>query len=66
MVEEKRYCVDILTQLKAIRSALKSLEGEILEEHLNHCVNKAVTSRNSKESKQMVDELIRIVKKASN
>lgn len=65
MVEEERYCVDILTQFKAVRSALKSLEGKILEEHLNHCVHKAISVGNEKESKKMVDELLLLVKKAS-
>ncbi|MBD65088.1 MAG: transcriptional regulator [Halobacteriovoraceae bacterium] len=65
MVESERYCVDILTQIKAARSALKSLESRILEEHLNHCVKKAVKSKNSKESDEMVAELIEIFKKAS-
>ncbi len=66
MVEEQRYCVDILTQLKAVKSAVKSLEGKILEEHLNHCVHKAVSARNKKESEEMVKELIDLVKKSSS
>lgn len=65
MVEEQRYCVDILTQLKAIRSAIKSLEGKILEEHLNHCVHSALSSGNNKERQAMVEELLNLVKKAS-
>lgn len=66
MVEEQRYCVDILTQIKAVRSALKSLEGKILEEHLNHCVHNAISAGSSKESREMVDELLLLVKKASS
>ena len=66
MVEEKRYCVDILTQIKAVRSALKGLENKILEEHLNHCVHKAVSSQNSKESKKVVEELLVLIRKASS
>lgn len=66
MVEEERYCVDILTQIKATRSALKSLESKILEEHLNHCVHKAISTGNSVESKQLIDELLMLVKKASS
>lgn len=38
LIEEKKYCVDILIQIKAARSALKSLELSILEEHMRHCV----------------------------
>jgi DNA-binding FrmR family transcriptional regulator len=66
MIEDERYCVDILTQFKAIRSAIKSVEAKILEEHLNHCVHQAVKSGNSKQGKQMVDELITLVKKSTS
>lgn len=65
MIEENRYCVDILTQIKAIRSALKGLEGKILEEHLNHCVHKAVSTKNKKETKEVIDELLGLIRKAS-
>ena len=44
MIEEGKYCVDILTQIKAIRSALKGLELQILEGHANHCLLNAVKS----------------------
>lgn len=63
MVEEQKYCVDILTQLKAVRSALRSLEVQILEEHLNHCVKKSLHAKNKAESQQMVDEIISLVSK---
>lgn len=65
MVEEERYCVDILTQIKAVRSALKSLEGKILEEHMNHCVHKAVSSGNQKESALLIEELMTLIKKST-
>ena len=52
MIEEERYCIDILTQFKAVRSALKSLESKILEEHLSHCVHEVVTNGNAKDSKK--------------
>lgn len=41
MIEEGRYCPDILAQLKAIRSAIKAVEGNILQKHLEHCVAQA-------------------------
>ncbi|TVQ76776.1 MAG: transcriptional regulator [Bradymonadales bacterium] len=47
MIEEQRYCPDILTQMQAIQSALKALELSILERHLQHCVSAAgVRSKN--------------------
>ena len=50
MIEEKRYCIDLLTQLKAIRSSIKSVERSIFEQHLDHCVNNAVSSKDKKAS----------------
>jgi DNA-binding FrmR family transcriptional regulator len=38
MIEEERYCVDIVNQIKAVRSALKSVEKSILQKHIKHCV----------------------------
>ena len=38
MIEERRYCIDILNQTKAVSSALHSLETALLEKHLNHCL----------------------------
>lgn len=58
MIEEKRYCYDILVQTKAISSALKSLEATILEKHLNHCVSAAFESKNEKESQEKITELM--------
>ena len=44
MIEEERYCMDILVQLKAVRSALKKVEGNILRRHMQHCVAQALGS----------------------
>lgn len=41
MIEDRRYCLDIMIQLKAVRSALKAVEGNILKSHLDHCVVKS-------------------------
>lgn len=42
MIEEDKYCIDILTQISAINSALRSVALNLLDEHLNHCVTRAV------------------------
>lgn len=65
MVEEGKYCVDILTQVKAARSALKSLELNILENHTNHCLIKAMESGSKKEAKEKVDEIIELLRRSS-
>src|SRR5579872_7348992 len=44
MVEEDRYCVDVLTQINAVRAALHKVEAEILRDHVSHCVAGAFTS----------------------
>lgn len=55
MIEENRYCPDILMQLRAVRSALKSVEANILERHLNHCVAQAMSD--PEEHKKKLEEL---------
>lgn len=63
MIEEKRYCIDILTQIRAAKSALSSLESKIIEEHLHHCVHHAIDSKNSKEADKMIEEIQSLLKK---
>lgn len=61
MISENKNCIDILFQLKAVRSAIKSLESEILEEHLNNCVLQSFNSQEDKSKK--IKELIELFKK---
>lgn len=65
MIEEEVYCVDILTQVKAVRSALKSLELQILEKHANHCILHAMDSGSKKEAQAKIDEVMELIKKTS-
>jgi DNA-binding FrmR family transcriptional regulator len=58
MVEEDRYCVDILTQINAVRSALHKVEEQILRDHVSHCVAGAFTSGNPVEQRHKIDELV--------
>jgi hypothetical protein len=44
MVEEDRYCIDVLTQLQAVRAALTRVESEMLKDHLGHCIEAAITA----------------------
>ena len=66
MVEEERYCVDILTQIRAARAALRRVEESILREHVEHCVAQAVRSGDSVEQKAKVDELLDVVGRFSD
>jgi DNA-binding FrmR family transcriptional regulator len=62
MIEDGRYCVEILTQLKAIKSALTSVEMNIVEAHLNHCVNRALLSKDEKVTKETIREIKALLK----
>ncbi len=61
MVEDDRYCIDVLTQLRAVTAALGKVEQEILREHLNHCVAHAFHSGTEDDRLRMVDEVIEVL-----
>ncbi len=63
MIEEERYCVDIVNQIKAVRSALKSVEKNILSKHIKHCVA-ASFKASVIEQEHKIDELIRLFDKS--
>jgi len=65
MIATEKYCIDILTQTKAIRSAIKSVELEILENHLNTCVKEAMESGDSNKSSEKLDEIMLLLKKTT-
>ncbi len=66
MVEEGRYCVDILTQVRAARAALRRVEESVLREHVEHCVAQAIRSGSPVEQKARVDELLDVVGRFSD
>ena len=63
MVEEERYCVDILTQTAAVRSALKAVERLVLENHAHHCVEAAIDSGDAATQREKFNELIALLQK---
>lgn len=63
MVEEQRYCGDILTQVRAVQAALRAVEQEILKSHIEHCVAGAIAGGNARERKTKLDELYEILKR---
>ncbi len=63
MVEQEKYCIDIVTQIQAARSALRSVEMKILEKHMQHCVREAFTSGSQKNADEKMEELLRVMKK---
>ena len=64
MVEEDRYCIDIVTQIAAVRAALSRVEEETLREHIQHCVRHAMTSGNKADQEQKIEELLTVLSRA--
>ena len=60
MIEERKYCPDILVQTRAVRAAIRSLEASILEAHLENCVKDAFQAEDSRKAEEKVNELIEI------
>jgi DNA-binding FrmR family transcriptional regulator len=58
MVEDDRYCIDVLTQIQAVRAALHKVEEQILHDHVSHCVAHAFSSGDAGEQRQKVEELV--------
>jgi DNA-binding FrmR family transcriptional regulator len=65
MVEEDRYCIDILTQLQAARAALSRVETELLRGHLGHCIESAIVSGDKEEQRRKAAELIELLERAA-
>ena len=63
MVEDERYCIDILTQIGAVSTALETVAQKLLEEHANHCVAGALASGSRAEAEEKTRELLRAVQR---
>src|SRR5437667_9436089 len=58
MVAEDRYCIDIVTQIAAVRAALRRAEEEVLRDHVAHCVEHAIASGNKTDQREKIAELM--------
>ena len=65
MVEDDRYCIDVVTQISAVRAALRKLEEEVLRDHVGHCVEHAIASGDAAEQRAKVAELMDVLARAS-
>jgi CsoR family transcriptional regulator, copper-sensing transcriptional repressor len=65
MVEDERYCIDIITQIAAVRAALRGVEDEILKDHVAHCVEHAIESGDAEAQRQKIAELMEVFGRAS-
>jgi DNA-binding FrmR family transcriptional regulator len=64
MVEDDRYCIDIVTQIAASRAALRRVEEEILRDHVAHCVDHAIASGNRDDQRKKIAELMDVITRA--
>ena len=65
MIDDDRYCIDVITQIQAARAALSRVERLVLQDHVSHCVADAVASGDRKERKRKIDELINVIDRAT-
>jgi CsoR family transcriptional regulator, copper-sensing transcriptional repressor len=65
MVEEDRYCIDVLTQIRAVRAALVRVESELLKGHLAHCIEDAIVSGDEAEQRKKAGELIELLERSA-
>ena len=63
MIEERRYCMDLLSQIRAVTGAMRKIESGILSSHLQHCVNDAITSNSQNEAAVKIKEITRLFEK---
>ena len=64
MVEEDRYCIDIVTQIAAVRAALRRVEEQVLRDHIDHCVRHAIASGSKAEQEEKVAELMEVLSRS--
>lgn len=61
MLEDGRYCIDVLTQLRAVKAALTRVETIMLKDHLNHCIEHAIVSGDASDQRKKAAELIELL-----
>ena len=61
MIDEDRYCIDVMTQIRAVRAALRGVEDAVLKDHVAHCVEGAIASGDGAEQRRKVQELLTVL-----
>ena len=64
MVDQDRYCIDVVTQIGAVRAALRKVEEEVLRDHVGHCVEGAIASGNKSQQRRKIAELMDVFGRA--
>jgi DNA-binding FrmR family transcriptional regulator len=65
MLEDERYCIDIITQISAVRAALRGVEETVLKEHVSHCVEHAIRSGSAADQRAKIAELMQVLARSS-
>ena len=65
MLQEDRYCIDVVTQIAAVRAALRKVEEQVLRDHVGHCVEHAIASGDATEQRQKVSELMDVLARSA-
>ena len=63
MVDDDRYCIDVVTQIHAVRAALARVEADLLRQHLQHCVHKAMHTKDTHEQTRVIEELVDVFRR---
>jgi DNA-binding FrmR family transcriptional regulator len=63
MVEDDRYCIDVVTQISAVQAALRRAEEEILRDHVAHCVENAIVSGDKQDQRQKIAEIMDVLER---
>ena len=61
MIEDRKYCIDILNQINAVKGAIGRVEEKILKKHLQHCVSDAIKGTSEKKKQQKLDEILKLI-----
>jgi len=61
MIEDRKYCIDILNQIHAVKGAISRVEEKILQRHFQHCVTSAMTGSSENEKQQKLDEILELI-----
>jgi DNA-binding FrmR family transcriptional regulator len=65
MLEDDRYCIDVVTQIAAVRAALRRVEEEVLRDHIAHCVEHAIVSGSAAEQQRKIAELMAVLSRTA-
>jgi DNA-binding FrmR family transcriptional regulator len=65
MVDEDRYCIDVITQIDAVQAALNRVERDVLRDHISHCVEHAIATGDKADQRRKVTELMALLERAA-